>query len=190
MKKFIVVLSLISFLSSCGEKKEETKEVVTESTVEVISPEGQFEYLIELDQILVKNDLTVDKSVAKRLFNAANDFLSNNAGHEKSADALELAAKSAEALGKYNEAIDMLHRLSKDFVDSEKTPSYLYNKARILEEKLGKKENAKAAYEDLISRFPNDPLAISAQQYLDMNYMEMSDEELIEFLESQSQSAE
>ena len=63
----------------------------------------------------------------------------------------------------------------------------MYRKAIILEENLGKNDNAKAAYQALIERFPNDALSISAKEYLDMDYLNMSNAELIEFLESKNQ---
>ena len=64
---------------------------------------------------------------------------------------------------------------------------FMYRKAIILEENLGKPENAKAAYLALIDRFPDNFLSISAQEYLDMDFLNMSDADVIKFLESQNQ---
>ena len=63
----------------------------------------------------------------------------------------------------------------------------MYRKAIILEENLGKPDNAKAAYQALIDRFPDNFLSINAQEYLDMDYLNMSDADLIKFLESKNQ---
>ena len=186
MRKLIICLSVVGLLTGCGEKTENKEN----EAVEAVGPDMEFASLIEMDQQSINKDLTVNKKVAEELHSKALDFVEKNPDYSKVADALEIAAKTAEYLGKYDEAIETLHKLANDYPVSDKTPMYLYNKARILEEKQGKKENAKAAYEDLIKRFPEDPLSISAQQYLDMNYLEMSDEELIKMLEEKNQSAE
>jgi len=190
MRKSIIFLALTTLLYSCGNSTDEgavENEGIDKEVV--LSADMYFSKLVELDQKLMNADLSIDKEVAKELFSTASVFESKYPAHEKTADALELAAKGAESIGKYNEAIELLHHLANDFEASEKTPSYLYNKGRILEEKLGKKENAKAAYNELISKYPEHPLAVSAEQYLQMNYMEMSDEELIQFLEGQNNVA-
>ena len=100
---------------------------------------------------------------------------------------MELGAKGAEGIGKYNEAINILHKIITAYPETEKTPMFMYRKAIILEENLGKPENAKAAYKALIERFPDNFLSINAQEYLDMDYLNMSDADLIKFLESKNQ---
>lgn len=187
MKKIVVILSMIALLSACGDsEKDEKKE---EINVE-INADMQFADLIKMDQELVNSDLSINLKVAEKLFTAAKNFSAKYPEHPKAIDALEMAAKTAESLGEYNDAINILHSMANDFEETELTPRYLYNKARILEERMGKKENAKKAYQELIKRFPNDPLSISAQQYLDYNYMDMSDEELIKMLEEKNKVAE
>jgi len=179
---------MVSVFTSCG--SEEAKyEDKSEKTTN-LNADQQFEELAELDRKLLKADLSIDRDVAKELFDAANQFANENPSHTKTADALELAAKGAEGIDKYNEAINILHKIITEFPETKKTPMFMYRKAIILEEKLGKPDNAKAAYKALIERFPNDQLSISAQEYLNMDYLNMSDAEMIEFLESQNKSEE
>jgi len=184
MKKLYIVLLLAFVAIGCSE--ETVKEEKVEEEVIEITPEMLFAELVDLDQKLVNQDLSFNKKYAKEIFDAAKNFAKEYPNHEKTMDALEMAVKGAEGLGKYDEAINILHQLITDFDETDKTPSYMYNKARILEERLGKKENAKAAYNALIDRFPNDPLSISAQEYLNMDYINMTDAEIIEFLKSQN----
>ena len=185
MKKVIYLLATVLIFASCGAEEvksdEKTEELVT------LSLEDQFEALVELDRKLLKADLSIDKVVAKELYDAANLFANENPLHEKAANALELAAKGAEGIGKYNDAINILHKIITGYPETKKTPMFMYRKAIILEEKLGKPDNAKAAYQALIERFPDNFLSISAQEYLDMDFLNMSDADVIEFLESQNQ---
>lgn len=188
MKKIFFAIAIVSLITSCGNTETSEKEV-KEEVVEM-TPEMLFAELVDLDQRLVNNDLSINKKNAKEIFDAANHFVNEFPTHEKAGDALEMAAKGAEGIGKYDEAINILHKLITEFDETDKTPSFMYNKARILEERLGKKENAKAAYNALIERFPEDPLSISAKEYLEMDYINMSDAEIIEFLNSQNQVGE
>ena len=188
MKKVIYLIATVLILVSCG--TEEVKLDGKTDELFTLSADDQFESLVELDRKLLTADLSIDTQVAKQLYDAANLFASENPSHEKAADALELAAKGAEGIGKYNDAINILHKIITAYPESEKTPMFMYRKAIILEENLGKPDNAKAAYQALIDRFPNDLLSISAQEYLDMDYLNMSDAEVIQFLESKNQEVE
>jgi tetratricopeptide (TPR) repeat protein len=185
MKKVIYLLATVLIFASCG--TEEVKSDEKTAVLGALSLEDQFDALVELDKQLLNADLSIDTKVAKQLYDAANLFANENPLHKKAADALELGAKGAEGIGKYNEAINILHKIITGYPETEKTPMFMYRKAIILEEKLGKTENAKAAYQALIERFPDNFLSISAQEYLDMDFLNMSDKDLIEFLESQNQ---
>ena len=184
MKKVIYLFATVLIFASCG--TEEVKSDEKQQTV-TLSLEDQFSALVELDSKLLTADLSIDTKVAKQLYDAANLFANENPLHEKAPDALELAAKGAEGIEKYDDAITILHKIITDYPETEKTPMFMYRKAIILEEKLGKPDNAKAAYQALIERFPDNFLSISAQEYLDMDFLNMSDADLIEFLESQNQ---
>lgn len=185
MKKIIYLLAIVSIFASCESEEANMEEEI--EVIENLTPSQSFENLKDLDRKLLKTDLSIDKKVAKELFDAANKFSNENPTHQKAADALELAAKGAEGIEKYNEAINILHKIITAYPETEKTPMFMYRKAIILEENLGKPDNAKAAYQALIDRFPNDLLSISAQEYLNMDYLNMSDAELIKFLESKNQ---
>ena len=89
-----------------------------------------------MDRKLLKADLSIDKDVAKELYDAANLFANENPLHEKAPDALELAAKGAEGIGKYDDAITILHKIITDYPETEKTPMFMYRKAIILGRKL------------------------------------------------------
>ena len=185
MKKVIYLFATVLIFVSCGTEEVKSDEKTAEPVT--LSSEDQFDALVELDKQLLKADLSIDTKIAKQLYDAANLFASENPLHEKAPDALELAAKGAEGIEKYDDAITILHKIITDYPETEKTPMLMYRKAIILEEKLGKPDNAKAAYQALIERFPDNFLSISAQEYLDMDFLNMSDADVIKFLESQNQ---
>ncbi len=185
MKKVIYLFATVLIFASCGTEEVKSNEKTAKPVA--LSLEDQFSALVELDSKLLTADLSIDTKVAKQLYDAANLFANENPLHENATDALELAAKGAEGIEKYDDAITILHKIITDYPETEKTPMFMYRKAIILEEKLGKPDNAKAAYQALIERFPDNFLSISAQEYLDMDFLNMSDKDLIEFLESQNQ---
>jgi hypothetical protein len=73
----------------------------------------------------------------------------------------------------------------KRFPGSENAPAYLHNKARILDNILNDKSNARLAYQDLISIYPEHQLSKNAILYLE-NAFGKSDEELLKLINSSS----
>ena len=73
--------------------------------------------------------------------------------------------------------------LQKKFPNGENAPVYLHNRARILDDLLNDKNNARLAYEDLISLYPEHPLSKNAVIYLE-NVFGKSNEELLELIKS------
>ena len=82
----------------------------------------------------------------------------------------------------YTEAINILNKLINDFPETNITPNYILNKARIQEEKLNDINAAKISYNELIERFPNDPAAKDAKLYLE-NFLGKSDEDILKMLD-------
>ena len=96
----------------------------------------------------------------------------------------EMAALGAEVSGAYKDAINYLYLAQRNFPDSEKAPIYLFNRARILDDILQKKEQSVLAYNELIELYPNDSLSISMKKYLESDLMNKSEQELLEFFNS------
>lgn len=182
--KTLVILSVLfaSVTVSCSseEEKQDTDSTSTENDSMVV--EMKFAELVELDQKLVKTDMTIDGSVAQELYNKAKDFTANHPDYAKIEMAMEYSAKGAEGLGKKEEAVEILHKMYHQFANSEKAVVYMYNKARILESMPGKQANAKAAYEEMILKFPESQLSKDTKVYLD-NYFGKSEEDIIKMLE-------
>ena len=192
MKNGLLTIFIAFTFVRCSEK-----ETVAEPVAELGS-EAQFEALIDIDREIGENPAAYSK-FAPIMFAAANDFVNKFQNNERTADALELAAKGAEEMGRckkdnkdvngankyFDIAINILHQLSTEFEESEKTPSYMFNIGRVLEVQ-GKKNNAKAAYNAVIERFPDSFHAELASAYLNAEIFNMSKDELVEFLKNQN----
>ena len=94
---------------------------------------------------------------------------------------LKCIAKSCEMLNQYEDAAKYFLKLQKKFPNADNAPVYLHNRARILDDLLNDKNNARLAYEDLISLYPKHPLSKNAQIYLE-NVFGKSDEELLDLI--------
>ncbi len=197
MKITYIILFFSVLAVSCGgsEKNEEghyssKKEVVEELKVVETSPEQErtdYEDLLKLDERLIKNDLTIDQNVARQLYKSSMEFAKHYPNSEHLEKALDFAAKGAENIGDYEEAVVIYHQLINDIPESNRTPVYMYNKGKILEEKINKKDAAKVAYKELIKRYPRNPLSKSMKSYLRNGLIDMTKEEKIKFLQEHNQ---
>lgn len=181
MKWFWVsIIGLGLMFSQCGSHEENTA-VVEEQNNEEITKE--LENIKMLNEELVAGDIQNEVLAATALFNASSNFVNNHPDHEKTPAIMELAAKASEAMGKPQQTINILQKLVDEFPETAETPKYIANMARVYEEKLGDNEKAKEMYNLLIERYPEDPLAIEADNYVN-NFLGKSDAEILMFLDS------
>lgn len=193
MKRIFILFSLSYLMFSCGEEAKETQDNHTEKTEEVVEAKDpaeeakDFKELQDLDDQRVKNDLTIDLNVAKELYSRAIAFSKNYPKSENLEQALEYAAKGAEGIGNYKEAVELYHQLANEIPESNKTAVYMYHKGKVLEEKMGKIDAAKAAYKELIKRFPRNPFSKSMKTYLSKGIIDMTSEEKVNYYKELNQ---
>ncbi len=181
MKKiWIYGLFLTTLLASCGSSDQQENNQKSEMSTEDVS--ADIEHLTILNENLITSNPQKTYGAGKMLYNAANDFVKKYPNHIKTPSVLELSAKGAEAMQQYTEAINILNKLINDFPETDITPNYILNKARIQEEKLNDIAAAKDSYNELIERFPNDPAAKDAKLYLD-NFLGKSQEDILKMLD-------
>jgi len=182
----IILLTFFSsiFISSCS-----SSEVVDDKNVKIEEEKEDSEEIIaKIDEIKKIDDQLMKASqeemipVGKHLYQLTQDFANTYPNHSKTPPILEVSAKAAEAMGKYDEAVNILHKLIYEFPETDETPKYMWNKARVIEEKMGKIPNAKAAYTELINKYPNHPMGIDAKFYVE-NYLGKTDEEILQFID-------
>lgn len=176
------MIALVLLFSQCTSPVEEgSGEQDNAVATEDVSQE--LDYIKMLNDELVTGKPENEVLAATALFNASSKFVNNHPNHEKTPAVMELAAKASEAMGKPQQAINILQKLVDEFPETEETPKYMANMARIYEEKLGDMDKAKEMYLLLIEKYPNAPLALEAENYMN-NFLGKSDAEILMFLDS------
>ena len=191
MKKLIILIATSFLLFSCETDKGEhaaDSHSTTEHKEDIqktdpVKEKAEFEALQDLEDHLMNSDLTIDIKVAKDLYKKALAFTKDYPNSKDLELALDYAAKGAENGGLYKEAVEMYHQLGVVLPESNKTPIYMYEKGKVLEDKMQDKEAAKAAYKELIKRFPRNPLSKDMKSYLKNGVIDMTKEEKIKYYE-------
>lgn len=84
-------------------------------------------------------------------------------------------------------AIKIYDKILTDFPNWEKAPEVAFLQAFTYDEDLKQPQLAKEAYQAVVDKFPGDQWAIQAEQRLET--VEMTDEELVEFLRKKQEEA-
>ena len=182
MNKLFFV-SFLLFLVSCGSKDKKLDQE--------LSPREKFEQLSLLsDSLLNTNPSSLNnivflgreiKTNALKLYNNHQlDFTKSELEF-----LMKCAANGSEAAQQFKDAANYFSQAQKRFPNSENAPAYLHNKARILDDILNDKNNARIAYEDLIDFYPEHPLSKNAAIYLE-NAFGKSEEELLNLINNSS----
>ena len=176
--KNLIYISTIFFCFSCANKSEE-----------IPSYHQELEGLREINDQLIKSN-PKDKSTIYQLgINIKNQSLNLYVRYHKNFTAeeneflLQCAATGSEAAQKYKDAVDYFLKAQRKFPESDNAPIYLHNRARILDNILMDKNNARLAFEELIELYPNHPLSENSKVYLN-NVFGKSNEELLKILNS------
>jgi TolA-binding protein len=105
-----------------------------------------------------------------------------------SPDMLRKAASTTGDLGEHEKAIGLWDRLIKDYPSWARTPDAYYFRAFEIENGLGKKGEAKTAYEEFIAKYPDNQFADDAAKMIE--YMRYTDEQLIELFKKKNADQE
>ena len=63
----------------------------------------------------------------------------------------------------------------------------MYNKGKVLEEKMGKIEASKAAYKELIKKYPRNPFSKDMKTYISKGIIDMTAEEKVNYYKEMNQ---
>ena len=94
------------------------------------------------------------------------------------------ASSIASGLENPQKAIDCLTKIEKEYPNYDKMANVLFQHAFVLENEIKDKNAAKEYYELFIEKYPSHVLAEDAQNAIAL--MNLSDEELIQFLEAKN----
>ena len=166
-------------LVACGGNNEQNEEQIDE-VVEV----NLIDQIAELDSLFMKNPS--DQKVVNKLLVKCQEYRSSGE-MAKLEQVSTVFAAALENSGQFDKAVEVYFELAQRFPESEDAAVYIWNRGRILEEKLNKPEGAKEVYAELVAKHPDHPIAQGLDVFLDQGLMEMSDEELIKHLEEMNQ---
>ncbi len=138
------------------------------------------------EQMLI-NDSTklLDHAVGVRVLKDYIDYSDLYKEDSLTPSYLFKAADLANGLQQPKESIAIYDRLLKDYPDYKKAPAALFMEGFIYDTVLKDKEKAKEIYMLFLNKYPDHPLAQSAQSSLEQINSGLSDEELIHQFEEQ-----
>lgn len=187
MRSIAVLLISVSLLG-CGEGEQQSaqeKEVL--ETAEVRKPAVD-PALIEIRSMeqRARKDTVLDRTTGLRLLRAYQDYYNRNPKDSLALSFLFEAGKVADAMGKYDKAIELFanyHDASKD-ISRKAEAAYLV--AFIYDAHMQRAKDATKQYNKVIELYPNSPWAVQAKQALHL--VGKSDEELMRFLKEKNPS--
>jgi tetratricopeptide (TPR) repeat protein len=133
-----------------------------------------------------RKDTVLDRTTGLRLLRAYQDYYNRNPQDSLALSFLFEAGKVADAMGKYDKAIELFanyHDASKD-ISRKAEAAYLV--AFIYDAHMHRAKDATKQYNKVIELYPNSTWAVQAKQALHL--VGKSDEELLRFLKEKNPS--
>jgi len=188
LKRWIAALVLSASLFACGQGEQQSAEEkkvleTVDNPKPVLDPA-----LVEIRSMeqRARKDTVLDRTTGLRLLRAYQDYYNRNPQDSLALSFLFEAGKVADALGKYDKAIELFanyHDASKD-VSSKAEAAYLV--AFIYDAHMHQSKDATKQYNKVIELYPNSTWAGQAKQALHL--VGKSDEELLRFLKEKNPS--
>lgn len=172
MKHIAFTLSSIALLCACGGDKP-----ADASTGDASGKAAMMQGRIDSMRHEMEDDTIYNARGAQELLDVYKAYAQAFPQDSLAPEYLFRAAGLALPLGRADESVVLYDRVIKDYQQWPKLVDTYYLKAMTVEE-LGKKADAKLAYEEVIKRFPDHQFAKDAAQMIDN--MQYTPEELIE----------
>ncbi|MEZ4801121.1 MAG: tetratricopeptide repeat protein, partial [Flavobacteriales bacterium] len=137
-----------------------------------------------LEKLVMTDYGELNRGLANQLLKTYKEFYNANGQDSISGPYLFKAASIATSLGRSNEAIDMLSTYYDTFKTGSRRDEALYLMGFIYENHMHDNEKARDFYQRTVEIFPNSPWAEQAKGAMEM--LNMSDEELIKYLEEKN----
>jgi tetratricopeptide (TPR) repeat protein len=184
--KYLVGFMAALLMWSCSDEEAATKQKI-KSNVEYRS-----ELIAKVDSMeteMREKSLAPESELTGELMQSYTKFAELFPGDkEKSPEYLYKAAALARSVDLPVKAIKQYDLILKRYPDWIKAPEVAFLIAFTYDEDLEKIDLAKEAYEKVIAKYPGDQWAVQAEQRLET--IDMSEEELLEFLRERSDTAQ
>ncbi len=188
---FSALLILTVFVAaSCGEKP-------TSGTVEMPDVKPQYDadpnntdpLLIEIRDMEMKAglDSVMDRNVGLRLLKAYQDYYNQHPNDSLGMSCLFEASRVADAMGKYQKAVDLLVNYHDGIENINKKAESAYMVAFIYDAHMHDSKKAIEFYNRVIELYPDSPWAEQAKGALHL--VGKSDEELLKFFQEKNKAA-
>ncbi len=159
----IALLFFITFLVGCSSEKEQLMNEIKKAESGLVNDVS----------------LVVDPEKGKAVKDLYLKFAGLYPDDTLSASYLFKAADLSNSMRDPNTAVELLGRLLNKYPTHQRCASALFMQAFIYDTELHSKEAAKRRYKEFVQRFPDHPLAPSAQATFEQLEMGISDEELV-----------
>jgi tetratricopeptide (TPR) repeat protein len=172
--------------SSCGDEQEKS---ITIASAEDQNKKDQMItdpvlYEIRDMETRSKKDSVIDRTVGLRLLRAYQTYYNQHPQDSLGKSFLLDAARVADAMGKYDKAIELLGNYHDAVEDKSKKAESAYLVAFIYDAHLKNEKKAIDYYNKVIDLYPDSPWAQQAKSALHL--VGKSDEELLEFLKEKN----
>ncbi len=184
MKNFLYVLAFsMALVMGCQDKN---RTAATSPNLVRISQEDLFARVEKLAiDLQAKADQPQDRSMAISLIKQSKNYVKQYPKDSKHNPAfLFRAGEVARSIGQYQEALALFEQVYTQYPDSKMAVKARFLEAHTYEDGLKDKKKAAQAYENLLKKHPNDPLAEQARQLLLV--IDKSPEELIREFEQKN----
>jgi TolA-binding protein len=168
--KYIIIIPLIVFFSSCQSAKEKLTSTIKSGEEKLFNDSVK----------------SLDKKEAESVFSNYLLYADTYKDDTLSAAFLFKAGDLANGMQRPKEAVAVFERLRKDYPTDKKASVALFMEAFIYETALEEKEKAKEIYKDFIQKYPDHKLYQSAKASLEQLNANLSDEELIRMFEQKT----
>lgn len=186
MKKVIIGALAFGVMYSCsGESNQNLPKENQEVTIDNMPENDLVQEILSLEKVLIDSNTNLAKKEESIKLLEAVKKLSERFPKVKNGENLKYkGVLASRGLNKPYEAVMILDQLVREYPNSERKVDYLFEKAVLLQDNLNGKEEARKIYTQLANDYPDHHLGKDSKNLLNM--IDMTDEELIEFLNSKN----
>ncbi|MBX7051891.1 MAG: hypothetical protein K1X54_07635 [Flavobacteriales bacterium] len=187
---FICLFACMLLLASCGNQSETPQDAEDHSMPQMTGDASNVDPLmIEIRDMeaKAKRDSVMDRSVGLRLLKAYQDYYNKHTTDSLGLACLFEAGRVADALGKYQKAIDLLINYHDAIANKERKAEAAYLVAFIYDAHIHDAKKATEQYNKVIELYPGTLWADQATHALSL--VGKSDEELINMLEEKNKKS-
>jgi tetratricopeptide (TPR) repeat protein len=180
----VAALFAVVFVSCTSEGNEEKQRAKSkaEQKLELVA------HIDSLENVMAEKNLLPGDMIIGELLQDYLEYTEKYPGDmAKSPEYLYKAAALSRAVDLPVKAIKLYDKALSNYPNWEKAPEVAFLQAFTYDEDLNEPELAKECYEKVIEKFPGDLWAVQAEQRLAT--IEMSDEELLDFLKQKQLEA-